>query len=49
MDAIVAPDMKKIKVSGKFKPDSSLPNEVHQASRLFGTPNASGYIPIDIK
>lgn len=48
MDAVVAPSFKKVNVSGKFKPDESLPDEVHQASRLFGTPDASGYIAIKL-
>ncbi len=48
MDAVIATNMKNVKVSGKFKPDDSLPNEVHQASRFFGTPDADGYIPIKL-
>lgn len=48
MDAIVAPTMNRFKVNGKFKPDSSLPQEVHQASRLFGAPDAEGYIAIKL-
>ncbi|HBN99945.1 MAG TPA: general secretion pathway protein GspN, partial [Alteromonas macleodii] len=35
-------------VSGKFKPDNSLPQEVHQAARLFGAPDSSGYIGFQI-
>ena len=46
IDAVVAPSMKNVKVSGKFKPDESLPEEVHQASRLFGAPDNQGYIAI---
>jgi len=46
IDAVVAPSMKNVKVSGKFKPDESLPEEVHQASRLFGAPDSQGYIEI---
>lgn len=48
MDAVVPTTMKNIRVSGKFKPDDSLPQEVHQAARLFGTPDNSGYIAIKI-
>ena len=36
----------KIKVSGRFKPDTELPEEVHQAARLFGKPDAEGYYQI---
>ena len=48
MDAVIATNMKNVKVNGKFKPDDSLPNEVHQASRFFGAPDADGYIPIKL-
>ncbi len=48
MDAVVAVDMSKVQVSGKFKPDDSLPNEVHQASQLFGVPDDSGFISIQL-
>jgi len=48
MDAIIPTSMKNIRVSGKFKPDESLPDEVQQASRLFGTPNNNGYIAIQL-
>ncbi len=48
MDAVIPTNMKNIRVSGKFKPDDSLPEEVHQASRLFGTPNNNGYIAIQL-
>jgi len=48
MDAVIPTNMKNIRVSGKFKPDESLPEEVHQASRLFGTPNNNGYIAIQL-
>ena len=47
-DAVVPTTMKNIHVSGKFKPDESLPQEVHRAARLFGTPDNSGYIAIKI-
>ena len=48
MDAVIPTNMKNIRVSGQFKPDASLPNEVHQAARLFGTPNNSGFIAFQI-
>lgn len=48
IDAVVAPATNKVRVSGKFKPDQSLPDEVHQASRLFGAPDNNGYITIKI-
>ena len=49
IDAVVSPDMKKVKVDGKFKPDDSLPQEVHQASKFFGQPDANGYIAIKLQ
>jgi general secretion pathway protein N len=48
MDAVIPTTMKNIRVSGKFKPDDSLPQEVHQAARLFGAPDSSGYIAIKL-
>lgn len=36
----------KFQVTGKFKPDASLPQEVHQAARFFGQADASGYYQI---
>lgn len=48
IDATVQADMQKFQVAGKFKPDDSLPNEVHQAARLFGTPDANGYTQIKL-
>ncbi|GGW90783.1 type II secretion system protein N [Alteromonas halophila] len=48
MDAVIQPDFSGIRVSGKVKPDDSLPDEVHQAARFFGQPDASGYIPIQL-
>lgn len=41
-EARIAADFR-IQVAGRFKPDSSLPEEVHQAARFFGQPNAEGY------
>lgn len=48
IDASVSPLTKKFAVNGKFKPDASLPNEVHQAASLFGKPDASGYTTIKL-
>ncbi|MEW9797736.1 type II secretion system protein N [Alteromonas sp. CYL-A6] len=48
MDAVVSADFKTIDVTGQFKPDDSLPEEVHQAARFFGQPGADGYFPIDL-
>ena len=48
VDAIVAMNLKRINVEGKFKPDESLPEEVHQASRFFGQPDANGYIAVKL-
>lgn len=48
MNAVVAPDFNVKGVTGRFKPDDSLPNEVHQASRFFGQPGPEGYIQIDL-
>jgi len=39
----VSPDFKGFAVEGKFKPSDDLPNEVHQAGRFFGAPDAQGY------
>ena len=49
IDAVVSTDMKKVKVDGKFKPDDSLPQEVYQASKFFGQPDANGYIAIKLQ
>lgn len=48
MDAVVQPDFNAIKVQGRVKPDDRLPDEVHQAARIFGQPDADGYIPIKL-
>ena len=48
MDAVIPTTMKNIRVSGKFKPDDSLPQEAHQAAGLFGTPDNNGYIAIKV-
>jgi general secretion pathway protein N len=36
----------KFKINGRFKPEVSLPEEVHQAAQFFGKPDADGYYPI---
>ena len=33
-------------IDGQFKPDASLPRDVHTAARFFGEPNAQGYFTI---
>lgn len=33
-------------IEGRFKPEESLPKEVHQAAQFFGNPDAQGYYPI---
>ncbi|ALT00555.1 general secretion pathway protein GspN [Lacimicrobium alkaliphilum] len=35
-----------IRVSGRFKPAQELPQEVHEAARLFGRPDSDGYYQI---
>ncbi|MDC8829339.1 type II secretion system protein N [Alteromonas gilva] len=44
MQAKAQQDMTNLSVSGQFKPDPSLPQEVHDAAKFFGRPNADGYI-----
>ena len=41
----IPPDMQ-FTVDGQFKPDPSLPQDVHAAARFFGEPNAQGYYTI---
>ncbi|QPG05577.1 type II secretion system protein N [Salinimonas marina] len=43
MAAEVGAQFDQVAVKGQFKPDDSLPAEVHQAARLFGQPNSQGY------
>lgn len=45
---VTLPANMKFKVSGRFKPDASLPKEVHQAATFFGKPDANGYYPIKL-
>ena len=40
------PSNMKFKINGRFKPDVSLPKEVHQAAQFFGKVDADGYYPI---
>lgn len=35
-----------VSVQGRFKPDPSLPREVHQAAQFFGAPDGEGYFPL---
>ncbi len=43
MHAILNDKFDLVSVEGQFKPDPSLPDEVTQAARLFGQPDADGY------
>ncbi|WP_088331181.1 type II secretion system protein N [Lacimicrobium sp. SS2-24] len=43
--ATISPTLK-IRVNGRFKPDQDLPQEVHDAARLFGQPDNQGYYQI---
>jgi general secretion pathway protein N len=36
----------KFTIEGRFKPEASLPKEVHQAAQFFGKADADGYYPI---
>ena len=40
--------MRNISVTGRFKPDASLPDEVHQAAQFFGQQDAQGYREIKL-
>jgi len=40
--------MRNISVTGRFKPDASLPEEVHQAAQFFGQQDAQGYREIKL-
>jgi general secretion pathway protein N len=37
----------KFKIEGRFKPESSLPKEVHQAAKFFGKADTDGFYPIN--
>ena len=37
----------KFTIKGRFKPEASLPKEVHQAAQFFGKADADGYYPIN--
>lgn len=43
LDAVLDPQSTDVTVEGQFKIDDSLPDEVRQASQLFGQPDADGY------
>lgn len=43
--AIIPANMN-FKIIGRFKPEASLPKEVHQAAQFFGKADADGYYPI---
>ena len=43
MEAEVGAQFDQFAVKGQFKPDDTLPAEVHQAARLFGQPDRQGY------
>lgn len=43
LDAVFEAGFKGFSIKGKFKPDPSLPEEVHQAGAIFGRPGADGY------
>ncbi len=43
LHAILNDNFELVRVEGQFKPDPSLPDEVSQAARLFGQPEADGY------
>jgi len=36
----------KFTIEGRFKPEASLPKEVHQAAQFFGQADADGYYPV---
>lgn len=40
------PNNMKFSITGRFKPNANLPNEVHQAAQFFGKVDADGYYPI---
>ena len=42
----IPPDMQ-FTIDGQFKPDASLPRDVHTAAKFFGEPNAQGYYTIN--
>ncbi|MFT2092232.1 type II secretion system protein N [Paraglaciecola sp. 2405UD69-4] len=45
---VTLPANMKFKVNGRFKPDASLPKEVHQAASFFGKPDSNGYYPVKL-
>ncbi len=49
LDAQAATDFSTFTATSKFKPDPSLPQEVHDAAQFFGQPDSQGYIHYDIR
>lgn len=49
LDAQAATDFSAFTATSKFKPDPSLPQEVHEAAQFFGRPDSDGYIHYDIR
>ena len=48
LDAILEQGFSNFSIKGKFKPDPSLPEEVHQAAAIFGAPGPDGYTEIQL-
>ncbi|MBU3020352.1 type II secretion system protein N [Aestuariibacter sp. A3R04] len=48
LDAVLEAGFNGFSISGKFKPDPSLPEEVHQAGAIFGRPGPDGYIEFSL-
>lgn len=48
MQASARQDFSGIEVKGQFKPDPSLPEEVHEAALFFGRPDANGYTQFEL-
>ena len=48
MQASARQDFSELKVKGQFKPDPSLPQEVHEAALFFGRPDANGYTQFEL-
>ncbi|GGD76990.1 type II secretion system protein N [Lacimicrobium alkaliphilum] len=44
-EAAISPELN-IRVNGRFRPSQDLPQEVHEAARLFGQPDDQGYFQI---
>ena len=48
MQASARQDFSGLSVKGQFKPDPSLPQEVHEAALFFGRPDANGYTQFEL-